>query len=106
MIDVYELARILPETLFGLAAYNHDTQTAHWETKHPTCNIKQDRKNPWSFKFATLDWFDAEGREYSFNNSEYTVGWTWKIIPFSPESLEDWRGRQICLSHAAKYESA
>ena len=72
MIDVYELARILPETLFGLAAYNHDTQTAHWETKHPTCNIKQDRKNPWSFKFATLDWFDAEGREYSFNNSEYT----------------------------------
>ena len=101
MIDIYELARILPETLFGLATYNHDTQTAQWEPKHPTCDAKQNQENPWSFKYGSSDWFDAEGREYSFNNSEYTVGFTWKILPFSPEALEDWRKRRIAWSKMA-----
>ena len=96
MIDVYELACILPETLFGLAVYNHDKQTAEWVSKKP------EKPGPWSFKFATVDWFDAEGREYSFNNNEYTVGFTWKILPFSPEALENWRSRRACLDNWAK----
>lgn len=88
MIDVYELARILPETNFKLAVYDPANQTADWLSDKP-------------FKFGELLWFDAEGLERNFVKPDFSKP-TVKIIPFSPEALELWRSSMACLGNWAK----
>jgi len=86
MIWNHELAAILPQTRFGLAVYDRHNNTAEWVSERP-----EHPEVEWAFFYGSASYWNADARAYKFNESPYTEGFHWKVIPYSPESLKAFR---------------